>query len=377
MSSTQETLLCRYRYDPLDRLTGHTQSESPELQRFYCKSRLATEIQGAIGHSIVQHDDLLLAQQQRHSGGLDTTLLATDLQRSVLNTLKSDRQPQPIAYSPYGHRPAESGLTSLLGFNGERPDPVTGHYLLGNGYRAFNPVLMRFNSPDSLSPFGRGGLNSYTYCLGDPINLGDFNGHSPLEFLRNLLKSALNSKTPKKTPANNHLTNNFIFTSPADKKAAPHSLNDLAMRKTENVLGAIPGHQIETLLDGPSGSSVKIWDNKTGLHNIKEHVMISGADSTAHEVISAGLRGELNGVLPHRANELSILISEGKWYQVSNRRNIHRLNGLHSNFSMDMPRQREIYRQAGVPLPDAFLTDAPTIYVSVSAKKIRFEAGKY
>jgi RHS repeat-associated protein len=66
----------------------------------------------------------------------------------------------------------------LLGFNGERPDAVTGHYLLGNGYRAFNPVLMRFNSPDSWSPFGKGGLNTYTYCLGDPVNFSDPNGHS-------------------------------------------------------------------------------------------------------------------------------------------------------------------------------------------------------
>jgi RHS repeat-associated protein len=186
MSSPQKVLNCRYRYDPLDRLTSHTLSDTPERHRFYCKSRLATEIQGAVGHSIVQHDDLLLAQHQRQNGVLDSNLLATDLQRSVLHTLKSGRQPQPIAYSPYGHRPAESGLTSLLGFNGERPDPVTGHYLLGNGYRAFNPVLMRFNSPDSLSPFGKGGLNSYTYCLGDPINQGDPNGQSPSVFFRAL-----------------------------------------------------------------------------------------------------------------------------------------------------------------------------------------------
>jgi RHS repeat-associated protein len=178
MSNPQQPWLIRYRYDPLDRLTGHTQSGNPERHRFYCKNRLATEIQGAIGHSIVQHGDLLLAQQQRHSDGLDTTLLATDLQRSVLQSLTKDRQPHPITYSPYGHRPAENGLTSLLGFNGERPDAVTGHYLLGNGYRAFNPVLMRFNSPDSWSPFGKGGLNTYTYCLGDPINFSDPNGHS-------------------------------------------------------------------------------------------------------------------------------------------------------------------------------------------------------
>ncbi|MFF1916268.1 RHS repeat-associated core domain-containing protein [Streptomyces sp. NPDC058239] len=71
----------------------------------------------------------------------------------------------------------EAGLVSLLGFNGERPDPVTGHYLLGNGYRAFNPVLMRFPSPDSWSPFGEGGLNSYAYCLGDPVNRVDPTGH--------------------------------------------------------------------------------------------------------------------------------------------------------------------------------------------------------
>ncbi|AUZ59367.1 hypothetical protein PRJ_2764 [Pseudomonas sp. XWY-1] len=29
--------------------------------------------------------------------------------------------------------------------------------MLGDGYRAFSPVLMRFNAPDSLSPFGDGG----------------------------------------------------------------------------------------------------------------------------------------------------------------------------------------------------------------------------
>ncbi|WP_371916346.1 RHS repeat-associated core domain-containing protein [Pseudomonas sp. QTF5] len=94
----------------------------------------------------------------------------------MLNLLDAT-QPHALAYTPYGHRPPESGLLSLLGFNGERPDPVTGHYLLGNGYRAFNPVLMRFNSPDSWSPFGVGGLNAYAYCEGDPINRRDPTGH--------------------------------------------------------------------------------------------------------------------------------------------------------------------------------------------------------
>ena len=167
MTSPQQNLLCHYRYDPLDRLISHTQPQEPPLQRFYCNSRLATEIHGALHHSIVQHDNLLLAQQQHQGNALDATLIATDVQRSVLHTLKANHQRQPIAYSPYGHRRPESALLSLLGFNGELPDPVTECYLLGNGYRAFNPVLMRFNSPDSWSPFGRGGLNYYAYCLND------------------------------------------------------------------------------------------------------------------------------------------------------------------------------------------------------------------
>jgi RHS repeat-associated protein len=84
-----------------------------------------------------------------------TILLATDQQQSVLNASHAT-QNHPLAYSPYGHRPPGNGLLSLLGFNGELPDSVTGHYHLGKGYRQFNPVLMRFNSPDSWSPFGDG-----------------------------------------------------------------------------------------------------------------------------------------------------------------------------------------------------------------------------
>ena len=184
--SRRDTLLSRYSYDPLDRQTDCILLAQPTLQRFYCTSRLATEIQGALRTSVFQHDDQLLAQQRQQDGSVDITLLATDQQRSVLGT-RGLTGSHFLAYSPYGHRRAENGLLSLLGFNGERPDPLTGHYHLGNGYRQFNPVLMRFNSPDSWSPFGEGGLSTYGYCGGDPRNEQDPTGHTPL-LLKTLLR---------------------------------------------------------------------------------------------------------------------------------------------------------------------------------------------
>ncbi|WP_082481820.1 RHS repeat-associated core domain-containing protein [Pseudomonas sp. Leaf127] len=106
-----------------------------------------------------------------------TTLYATDRQGSLLAQLQA-RRSQRFAYTPFGHRPQAEGI----GFNGELPDPLTGHYLLGNGYRAYNPVLMRFNSPDSLSPFGEAGPNTYTYCRNDPVNRHDPTGHLDLNW---------------------------------------------------------------------------------------------------------------------------------------------------------------------------------------------------
>ena len=168
MSTPRKAIANLYLYDPLDRLTG-----AHSAQRFYNGTRLATEIQGHRSTCFFEHDATPLAELHSDDG---VTLLATDLQTSVLHGV-SPAISQPQSYDPYGHRPTTNGLLNLLGFNGERPDPMTGHYLLGQGYRAFNLILMRFNSPDSLSPFGRGGVNCYAYCQGNPINNQDPSGH--------------------------------------------------------------------------------------------------------------------------------------------------------------------------------------------------------
>jgi RHS repeat-associated protein len=189
-TSPRETVLRRYHYDSLDRQTTCSPCEQGNIQRFYCKSRLATEIQDSVKLCIFQSDDYLLAQQQSRGANFNITLLATDHQRSILNAF--DRTlADSIAYTPYGHHPSKNGLLSLLGFNGERRDSLTGHYHLGNGYRQFNPVLMRFNSPDSWSPFGAGGLNAYAYCAGDPRNRVDPTGHGPIPRIAALANKAL------------------------------------------------------------------------------------------------------------------------------------------------------------------------------------------
>jgi RHS repeat-associated protein len=75
-------------------------------------------------------------------------------------------------YTVYGY----STPSSYLGFNGEPLDKFSGSYHLGQGHRAYNHSLMRFSSPDRLSPFDRGGVNAYAYCVGDPVNRSDPTG---------------------------------------------------------------------------------------------------------------------------------------------------------------------------------------------------------
>ena len=183
MPRPKPELLCRYGYDPLDRLAGYSPLDHHDTHCFYHLNRLSTEIQGSVRTSWLQTPDLLLAQRRLASDQGEGMLLATDAPGSVIHALSAGQQ-HGVAYLPYGLRHPLHAALPLPGFNGERLDPVTGHYLLGNGYRAFNPVLMRFNSPDSLSPFGEGGVNAYAYCVGDPVNRVDPTGHLPRFFKR-------------------------------------------------------------------------------------------------------------------------------------------------------------------------------------------------
>lgn len=113
---------------------------------------------------------------QKPSTWQRTTLLATDNSHSIIGEIV-DGKHNPIAYTAYGDQFSKQEDKNRLGFNGQLREAKIAWYLLGNGYRAYNPRLMRFHSPDSWSPFGGGGLNAYMYCAGDPGNRSDPTGH--------------------------------------------------------------------------------------------------------------------------------------------------------------------------------------------------------
>lgn len=146
-----------------------------KASRFYQNGRLATELSGAETRSVFQHKNGLLAQST--SGAEAThTIMAVNSANTVITELGLAGKAQ-FPYTPYGRRPPQSEANNPLAFNGEPLDSATGGYLLGNGYRLFNPTLKRFCNADNLSPFDKGGLNAYGYCSGDPVNRVDPSGH--------------------------------------------------------------------------------------------------------------------------------------------------------------------------------------------------------
>lgn len=163
-----------YRYDAHNQLLASVHGGQRAVHRRYQGNSLDSTQENDLLTQYLYGDGDALGMQQ--AGKPDEhQLLLTDNAGSVVAEV--DREGARYAsYSAYGERPADNGLHTPLAFNGEVREEGLGWYLLGNGYRAYNPSLMRFHSPDSLAP-ELSGLNPYMYALGNPVKWRDPTGH--------------------------------------------------------------------------------------------------------------------------------------------------------------------------------------------------------
>jgi RHS repeat-associated protein len=125
-------------------------------------------------------------------------LLGSDILDSSI-FIESRAQRKRLNYMPFGY--CKDHTESRTGFTGRLKESLFGQYLLGNGYRGYSPTLLRFSAADDASPFGAGGINTYAYCLGSPVNCTDDSGHF------SLLK--IFTRTPKVRLKIGVLTENF------------------------------------------------------------------------------------------------------------------------------------------------------------------------
>lgn len=164
---------CTYRYDPRGRLVDR-QMDDTLTRSFYSAEVLTHEQTGDDSLQLIGDGEALFALSKVTAGVRQTALIGTDAQGSV--RLEAGSALRTVAYTAHGAHAAKDEQVPF-GFAGERREPLTGWYIPG-GHRPYDPVLMCFLAPDSESPFGRGGINPYAYCAGDPVNRVDPDGHS-------------------------------------------------------------------------------------------------------------------------------------------------------------------------------------------------------
>lgn len=148
-------------------------SKSDSARFFYQEGAVCTRWEVGRSRSLIKAAGVPVAEQAIGGSAQGSMMLASNDTGSVLaESFKGgDRS---AGYSPYGF---QRGLESLMGFAGQMRSLLPLGYFLGGGYRFFSIALMRFYSSDNLSPFGMGGINTYAYCGGDPMNRIDPSGH--------------------------------------------------------------------------------------------------------------------------------------------------------------------------------------------------------
>ena len=211
---TQDSQYRMIKYDPMDRTQSvtHKGNSSPSVSYIYNGANVQVgEIPSAKNatYFIYGHGGLLNTEKNKHftryiygskriakQSDAALTYYLTDQGSSVIDMVGSDPKglPQLIAsyaYSPYGiesliSKAKKEAPIKLFGFDDQLTDAQTGWQFLGKGYRAYNPLLHRFMSQDTMSPFDKGGINGYIFASNNPIMSFDPSGHSALSLGMNI-----------------------------------------------------------------------------------------------------------------------------------------------------------------------------------------------
>ncbi|WP_421526433.1 RHS repeat domain-containing protein [Pseudomonas yamanorum] len=179
-----DALKYSYQYDAESRQVLASRANEPPVMLAYAGEHLDVLAEGDKKIRYVYGVDEVVMR----TGGADWPQLhMNDASGSVRGTLTPGQAPLWRHYTPFGDTklPLDDGKVrsmadlQLPAFNGQRLDAAVNLYFLGNGQRAYDPDLMVFLQPDPLSPFDEGGINSYAYCAGNPINLVDPSGLWP------------------------------------------------------------------------------------------------------------------------------------------------------------------------------------------------------
>nr|WP_275888150.1 RHS repeat-associated core domain-containing protein [Nonomuraea lactucae] len=169
-----------YSYDALDRSTSRTRGTTKQL---FAYSGLGNDLaaitdSGGAVQAKYGRDPFggLLGQKEGTNPALATL---TDLHGDLVATFSSSALATTTAYDPFGTVTAQTGVKTILGYQGEYTDPDTGK--VNMHARWYQPATGGFVSRDSWTLIPRPSVqaNRYTYGNASPLSHADPTGHVP------------------------------------------------------------------------------------------------------------------------------------------------------------------------------------------------------